>query len=241
MQALSPVQAAISQHWLRTPSVSAVILESREYALMTTCEGVPQGDPMSVMAFCLCMSLVSESFWAILRERFPDPTLVCNIFGYIDDYVIAIAPGLEGSIMQAWTQALAGCGFSLNPDKTQVWSPGGAGPTDPTLLRIWQAQARSDGLTLCGAPIAFEEATLQEDIQALADSNVLVPHGRDTYVRSFLRMHTDCVLHKLRALECLGLLVSDDVGAAHLITHIIRTSVLAQSVHLMRTISPRLL
>eukprot|EP00971_Amphidinium_carterae_P044083 867476-Amphidinium_carterae.1 len=241
MQMMNPEHAAISQHWLRVPSISVVFLESQDYALLSTCEGVPQGDPMSVMAFCLCMKSVSESFWTILQEWHPDPTQVCKIFGYIDDYVLAAAPDQEALVMQAWTRALKLHGFALNPDKTQVWSPGGGGPSNDALRRIWQSQARQDGLTLCGAPVAFTHDALQEDIQTLADTQALVPHGQDAYIRAFLRMHTDCVLHKLRALECLSLLVPDDVGAVHLVTHIIRTSVLAQSIHLMRSIGPRLL
>eukprot|EP00971_Amphidinium_carterae_P076674 1514460-Amphidinium_carterae.1 len=36
-------------------------------------------------------------------------------------------------------------------------------------------------------------------------------------------------------------MVSNQVGVVHMVTHIVRTSVLAQSVHLMRALSPRLL
>eukprot|EP00971_Amphidinium_carterae_P253666 5035957-Amphidinium_carterae.1 len=39
MQKLDPVLAAVSQHWLRTPSLSAVLLESEEYVILNTATG----------------------------------------------------------------------------------------------------------------------------------------------------------------------------------------------------------
>eukprot|EP00971_Amphidinium_carterae_P223937 4443567-Amphidinium_carterae.2 len=167
MQTFHPLHAAMSQHWLRVPSLSAVRLESREYAVLSTTHGVPQGDPMSVMAFCISMQLVSDAFWRILEEHVMAPHEICQIFGYIDDYVLAVAPGSEHLVLTAWHDALAQHGFSLNAQKTQVWSPCGVGPRDVELRAIWCRQSRNDGLTLCGAPVAFAPDTVQDDLQAL--------------------------------------------------------------------------
>eukprot|EP00971_Amphidinium_carterae_P199480 3958786-Amphidinium_carterae.1 len=231
----------MAQHWLRLPSVSAVRLDSQEFVLLGTGTGVPQGDPMSVMAFCLSMKGVSKDFWDLLQEQLDAPDDACRLLGYVDDYIIAIAPGYERLVMDTWSQALRQHGFSLNPSKTQIWAPTQVGPCDAEFRHLWLTQERKDGITLCGAPVTLAPDSTQADLQTIADSQDLLPHGQDAYVQHFLRVHTDCVLHKLRALECMSALVADQAGAIHVITHILRVSVLAQSVHIMRAISPRLL
>eukprot|EP00971_Amphidinium_carterae_P293744 5831823-Amphidinium_carterae.1 len=76
---------------------------------------------------------------------------LCAIFGYVDDYVLAVAPGHERAVMDACFEALLTNANELNQNKTQIWSPSNQGPDDPEYRRIWLAQTRRDGLTLCGA------------------------------------------------------------------------------------------
>eukprot|EP00971_Amphidinium_carterae_P152224 3017142-Amphidinium_carterae.1 len=117
------------------------------------------------MAFCICMKAVSDEFWDLLHSHFPDPTCVCQIFGYIDDYVLAIAPGHERLIMNTWTTALAKHGFALNPNKTQIWAPAGVGPLDRDFHALWSQQSSQEGMTLCGAPISLTAEAVHEDMQ----------------------------------------------------------------------------
>mmetsp|Transcript_35183 Transcript_35183/g.80539 ORF Transcript_35183/g.80539 Transcript_35183/m.80539 type:complete len:101 (+) Transcript_35183:841-1143(+) len=43
---------------------------------------------------------------ALAEEQLDAPDDACRLLGYVDDYIIAIAPGYERLVMDTWSQAI---------------------------------------------------------------------------------------------------------------------------------------
>eukprot|EP00971_Amphidinium_carterae_P051833 1020512-Amphidinium_carterae.1 len=86
---------------------------------MSSTTGVPQGNPVSTVLFCLVLHD------AIQRTRTAVPHYF-KVWAYADDVTLTAAPAHIDAVMAAFQTSLHHAGLALNLDKTAVWVPDGS-------------------------------------------------------------------------------------------------------------------
>ena len=136
--------ATLAGAWLTQPACTLIEQLGGACAIVTTTRGIPQGDPFSTHAFCVGLKLAQRRFEAVAPPS-------ARWGGYVDDTAIICDEGDLPATWDAFVQALAPSGLSINEAKTRVWSPQGHIPHG------WQGHAEEGGLQICGYPVWDQE------------------------------------------------------------------------------------
>eukprot|EP00971_Amphidinium_carterae_P153697 3047605-Amphidinium_carterae.2 len=120
-------------------------------------------------------------------------------------------------------------GMELNVHKTVIFIPDGQAPTSTILSPLWRDQPRTDGLVVCGLPIWSDP---------IDQTFTAVPCGTAAFLRDFLDKQRVAVQKRLEASIALAEASGSDQPGQHVALHIVRASVLAMHVHLLRAIHP---
>eukprot|EP00971_Amphidinium_carterae_P242947 4823875-Amphidinium_carterae.1 len=164
---------------------------------------------------------------ASLRRRELDFTNLA--LAYIDDTVLCMPQHAAEAAITSWQTCLDKVGLQLNVNKTLLYQPQGQEPSAQTLIPLWREQPRHDGIVVCGLPIWTDP---------IEQPSTAVPCGSRTFIQDFLGKQKTAVGRRLAAACALAEAVPDDQGGEHVALHIIRLSVLAMHVHLLRALHP---
>ena len=129
---------------LRRPSGTVLLTSADSREFLPTSRGIPQRDPLRSVLFSLALS----------SQPTPDRGSLGSLDAYADDAILCTTPELAGAAFVRWRDRLGDLGLELNPEKTVVWQPG-ADHLPASLCPFLSASCfRSEGLTICGLPIA---------------------------------------------------------------------------------------
>ena len=150
-----------SAKWLQSPHFGCVANAPHERKLLPTTSGLPQGDPMSAMIFCMSITMALQR--ALSRQEANEDQLMAasppRAWIYVDDITIACARGDLLTILAAIKDELKTIGLVLNDDKTQLYmSTWGEIPTQEDFQRLWAQHGSTEGIILCGHPLDLQEA-----------------------------------------------------------------------------------
>ena len=150
-----------SAKWLQSPHFGCVASAPHERKLIPTTSGLPQGDPMSAMIFCMSITMALQR--ELSRQEANDDQLMAasppRAWIYVDDITIACARGDLLTILEAIKDELKTIGLVLNDDKTQVYmSTWGEIPAQQDFQRLWAQHGSTEGIILCGHPLDLQEA-----------------------------------------------------------------------------------
>ena len=147
------------------PTVAVIDNATNEFLLTTS--GIPQGEPLSSLAFAVALARPLGE----LRADFPESGAVA----YADDVLLDSREEDIHRVVNAWHTLISALGLRLNPDKIAVW-----GPTlealPPRLAEACPAATFSrQGIVICGVLIdgswypEFHTVVLGEDAAQDAD------------------------------------------------------------------------
>eukprot|EP00971_Amphidinium_carterae_P218681 4340678-Amphidinium_carterae.1 len=114
--------AACSRAWLSREAIGFVQLPGQQRQRITSARGLQQGDPLSALAFSVVMEYALRDVEATLRRQSIELDFNTFALAYIDDTVLSM------------------------PQHT---AEAGQEPTAPTLIPLWRAQPRHDGIVVC--------------------------------------------------------------------------------------------
>ena len=135
--------------------------------MLTTWDGLLQGDPLSAAFFA---GTLTHELRHALEEILGDRARTLAL--KVDDAVIGDAPEDLQEILRQLPEKLATAGLQMAGHKTQVWSPQGAQLRPfPSLHQLWEEQREKRGLMIDFGqafghdPLhAFGEASFVEDV-----------------------------------------------------------------------------
>ena len=108
--------------------------------------GLPQGDPLSALAFGCAIAHILEE----VRQQFPEIT-VCSY------EIVFVSNGANVcSVMHVLSEKLAACGLQVQSSKTQLWYPASQRAVAMAIAEDLQCDADSKGMTICGLSL-YEE------------------------------------------------------------------------------------
>ena len=217
---LHPDLAAAYLPWLSRPTLGIAYDEADQLHVLPAMRGIPQGDPLSSLSFCLLLARPL----AELAERDGHAFLA---LGYADDVLIRAPVHSAAQALRQWTDLLAPLGLSVNATKTAVWSPGGTVP-DNLVLLTGQRHASTDGITVCGLPVQTDSEPASHDL----------PVGNPAFVQAFLEAKTRLFQFKLATLMHVLDTMGTNSVALHIVTHLLRVGVQSSFVHLFRFLPP---
>ena len=210
-----PLLQASQYSWLRNPSHAFMPAWRGGRRHLTTDLGIPQGDPLSSLAFTLLLaaplqSVNSDSVTAV---------------AYADDVVLlANAADMEAALSK-WQSLLAPLGLTLSLDKLQLWNPDGL-PVPSSFLEAYPNLCHCEqGFRICGLPLDKLDAQ-----DPLADT----PFGNDSFTHAFLQDSREALRQRLRVLATFVHHHGPHTEALHVATHILRVNLAARCVHLYR-------
>ena len=158
--------------WLQNSSLGILNNADPSQVCQWTNTGIPQGDPLSAMAFACALESVFQDFRAKLAERGPhNVSTPC----YIDDVVLLTHREQADTVFEVFREVAAQHNLQINTSKTRVFTKHADGPLPGNIRDMWTQQSCRDGIIIGGLP-------LQED-DAHAET---VPIGHDSFVLSFL-------------------------------------------------------
>ena len=111
-----PLLGASQFSWLHRPSQAVMQAPKGTRRLLTTHQGIPQGDPLSSLTFAVALARPLEEMAG--KGRTP--------FAYADDVVMSARADDTGEALRDWQDQLARIGLRLNPAKLHFWNPGRA-------------------------------------------------------------------------------------------------------------------
>ena len=200
---LGPLQHA----WLHRPSTAVMpAIKGRRQTLLTH-QGIPQGDPLSSLAFTLVLAEPLNSV-----QTLPDDT------------VLACPPAVAVEYLRAWRDALAMVGLTLNPDKLQIWNPHDLRLPEALLAAYPAAQVTCAGFKVCGLPLDQADQT---DPHA-------TPMGDWTFTEAFLDEAREATNRRLRILATFVQTLGPQTEALHVALRIARVNLLSRHVHVYR-------
>ena len=110
-----------------------------------TQEGIPQGDPLSSLAFAIALS-------PHLRELAHSG--LATPFAFADDVMMVASPSTALEALTLWERLLLPTGLSITPAKLAVWARTDCAHVSALLQGHYsQATVSSEGVTLCGLPL----------------------------------------------------------------------------------------
>ena len=125
LHGIHPEVAAAFLPWLHRPTLGVVYDNHGNLHAIPAHRGIPQGDPLSSIAFCIVMARPLAEFQA-------RPSGHCLALGYADDVILRTPTSEAATALNAWTAILAPSGLAVNAAKTAIWTPS---PEIPDSLR----------------------------------------------------------------------------------------------------------
>eukprot|EP00971_Amphidinium_carterae_P129774 2570395-Amphidinium_carterae.1 len=220
--------AACSRSWLSREATGYIQIGQKRQRIVSA-RGLQQGDPLSAMAFSLVMESALRDLEARLRRQSIEVDFNTFALAYIDDTVLSMPQHTAEAVITTWQDCLDSVGLHLNVDKTILYQPQDEEPVAPTLIPLWRTQPRHDGLIICGLPVWSDP---------MEQPSTAVPCGSLDFITEFLNLQKTAVRRRLEAACALAEAVEEDHGGQHVALHIIRLSVLAMHVHLLRALHP---
>ena len=210
-----PLLQASQFAWLRHPTQAVLTAPKGGRRIMTTDVGIPQGDPLSSLAF----SLLLAKLLATLNT--PESAAVA----YADDTVLIAAPAHMTAALRLWEERLHPVGLTLNRDKFELWSPDGLDlPTDLT-TDYPHVKVTSRGFRVCGLPLDKADA-----LDPLPDT----PCGDDTYTQALLQEAREALQQRMRVLAAFLVHHGLQTEALHVALHVLRVNLSGRLAHLYR-------
>ena len=201
--------------WLRHPTQAVLTAPSGGRRVMTTDVGIPQGDPLSSLAFSLQLAE------PLAELNTPDHAAVA----YADDTVLIAGPEHMHTALHRWEELLRPLGLTLNRDKCELWNPGEL-PLPPALTSAYpHVRVSHRGFRVCGLPLDKVDVT-----DPLPDT----PWGDDTYTQAFLQEAREALQQRMRVLAAFVIHHGPQTEALHVALHILRTNLSGRLVHLYR-------
>eukprot|EP00971_Amphidinium_carterae_P223039 4425860-Amphidinium_carterae.2 len=288
----APELALSQQSWLCVPAQAVMSQPQGNRVVLTTSNGIPQGDPLSSLAFACLLRSATKTFMREWQRQAPPGRIVpgdsagadadmpqaagaampythtpqvrhradymssqaasaaatsdmheaahmrmcacprIDILAYADDIILVMHPQIATPAWDLWKRILARHNLKVQAEKTVVFHPAGAGPLDGELLAVFASQPKRTGLVLCGLPIWSKESG-EEDGQA-------IPFGTPEFVAEYLEAHAQVMEGRLRALTSLQEAL-DTHNAQHVALYLLRSSLLAKHLHLLRAVPTPLL
>ena len=214
----SPLLAASQYAWLSRPSVAVLEHADGHNSSLLTTSGIPQGDPMSSLAFAVTLARPLRA----LAEDHPDSLAVA----YADDMLLSAPSSVIHRVINTWQDAISRIDLSLNQSKVAVWAPR-LDAMPPRLAEACPfATFASDGVVLCGLPV---------DVGPPPD--IALPLGKASFTQTFLKAARDKFLVRLRALQALVEALGPASSASHLACQIVRVNLLPAFTHIFRACS----
>ena len=210
-----PVLQASQYAWLRHPSHAFLPAWQGGRRHLTTDVGIPQGDPLSSLAFTLLL--------AAPLQAINSPSVMA--VAYADDVVLVATPDAMPETLPMWQRLLEPLGLTLNLDKLQLWNPDGLHVPQEMRETFPNLSYCEQGFRICGLPL-----DKLDDQDPLADG----PCGTDTFTQTFLNESREALQQRLRVLATFVLHHGPHTEALHVATHILRVNLAARCVHLYR-------
>ena len=211
-----PTLAAMHFAWLHQPTTAVMQASSGVRSLLTTHAGIPQGDPISSLAFGLVLAQPLTQMQTLPR---------CDPWAYADDTVIACPPAVASEYLRAWADSLATVGLKLNPAKIHIWNPQDLALPEALLAQFPTAEVTVDGFKVCGLPLEYADPT---------DPHDFTPLGCGPFTRTFLAAAPESLLLRLRALSTVVANMGSHTEALHIALRIARVNLQGRHVHLYR-------
>ena len=192
--------------------------------LLPSRRGIPQGDPLSALAFCICLAPCLDT----LNSVQPD---IWKASAFADDVLLCTPADQARQALHRFRDLLLPVGLELNLSKTGVWSP--SAPIPPS-LRLLLSLPPDDptGLTLCGLPVQSNAPP------ADPDHDFALPCGTPTYTQGFLDGKFLTLRRRLQTLHHVCSTLGPNTGALHAMTHVLRLGIQGSFVHLFRFLPP---
>ena len=216
----SPLLAATQYAWLSRPSIAVLDHYQGNHQLLSTTTGIPQGDPLSSLAFAIALARPLKE----LQDTHPDARAVA----YADDALLDAPEHIIHRVLNDWHGLIGALGLRLNPSKTSVWSPS-LQAIPPCLAEACPtATFAKDGLLLCGIPVDVHDELPPEGA---------FPLGHQTFTQTVLDRLRRKLQIRLRALTALIDALGPSSPALHLAVQILRVNLQTSFVHVFRAVS----
>ena len=168
LAALQKALGKVHHAWLRRPTTAVMQAPAGRRTLVTTHAGIPQGDPLSSLAFGLVLAEPLSRLQSLPQ---------CIPVAYADDTVIACPPAVALEHMQTWRDSLAAVGLSLNWSKLHVWNPRQLDLPIDFQEAFPDAQYTTEGFRVCGLPLDQADPNDHQDF---------APVGGGPFTQEFL-------------------------------------------------------
>ena len=211
-----PTLGAIHHSWLHRPTTAVMHAQEGTRHMLSTHAGIPQGDPISSLAFGLVLADPLQRL-----QELPH----CTPVAYADDTVIACPPEVALEYLQAWRDSLAAVGLSLNWSKLHVWSPRRLDLPLAFQEAFPDATYTSDGFKVCGLPLDQADAT---------DPHDFAPLGTGEYTQAFLSEAREALLLRLRTLSTFVHTLGPHAEGLQVALSVARVNLQNRHVHLWR-------
>ena len=150
-----PLLQASQYAWLRHPSHAFLPTCQGGRRHLTTDVGIPQGDPLSNLAFTL---LLAASLHSIKSDS-------VQAVAYADDVVLVASPADLVAALPWWQRLLEPLGLTLSLNKLELWNPA-ATPVPQSFFDAYpNLTCCEQGFRICGLPL-----DKLDDRDPLADS-----------------------------------------------------------------------
>ena len=215
----SPLLAATQFAWLSRPSLAVLDHYGGTHQLLSTTTGIPQGDPLSSLAFALTIARPLQE----LQANHPTARAVA----YADDVLLDSPAPDSHRVLNAWHDLIGSIGLRLNPSKTVVWSPT-VTVIPPRLAEACPtATFCTDGLLLCGIPV---------DTADELPPDGSFPLGSSSFTHAFLAKARRKLELRLRALAAFVDALGPASPALHIAVQILRVNLQTSFVHVFRAL-----
>ena len=227
LHSIDPTLVASYSPWLARPTLGVTYRPNGQPVFLPASRGIPQGDPLSSISFCLLLARPLAEFGA-------RPSGSCLALAFADDVILKTPLAEAGAALQQWTDLLMPRGLGVNQSKTVVWSPSTTLP--PSLaVRLGTPAPQPGGITICGLPLPLQSSAPSEDTEPHD-----LPLGDDAFIRAFLARKTNALRRKLSTLLHVIHTLGDNSAALQVTTHILRVGLQGSYVHLFRFLPPRI-
>ena len=201
--------------WLRHPTHAFLPAWEGGRRELVTDVGIPQGDPLSSLAFCLLLA-------GPLQSINSDTTAAV---AYADDAVLVTSIDNAATALTRWRDLLRPLGLTLNLGKLEMWNPDGHDIPADLQESCPGLQVSDQGFRICGLPLEKVD-----DTDPLADH----PCGTDTFTGQFLHQSREALQARLRVFAAFVTHHGPHTEALHIALHILRVNLSARCVHLYR-------
>ena len=215
LQRAHPTLGMVHHAWLHRRTTAVMQAQAGSRTLITTHAGIPQGDPISSLAFGL---VLAEPLGRL--QDLPQ----CIPVAYADDTVIACPPGVALEYLQAWRDSLATVGLSLNWSKLHVWNPHQLDLPIAFQEAFPDAQYTTAGFKVCGLPLDQADPDDHQDFS---------PVGGE-FTRAFLEEARRSLQQRLRTLSTFVHTLGPHAEGLHVALTIARVNLQNRRVHLCR-------